>query len=75
MKLYTTVTIMSTDTGYANADVKLFKDSSAATQSANNDIDRYAREYQGIVTDRSRNYYIMKSDLMTVKIKIEEHEI
>ena len=75
MKLYTTVTIMSTDTGYANADVKLFKDSSSATQSANNDIDRYAREYQGIVTDRSRNYYIMKSDLMTVKIKIEEHEI
>lgn len=75
MKIYSAVAVTSTDTGYANAKVKLLKSFEDAQKFANREIDNYARQYQGRVTDRTKLYYIMKSDLMTVKIRIEEHEL
>lgn len=74
MKIYV-VQILVEDIDSNSCSVEVFKNLKDAQRYANDEIDSYAMDYDGDVTERSNLYYTMESGDTYVTISIEEKEI
>lgn len=74
MNIYIVICEIQGDT-YFNSWVKPYKDLGQAQQRAEREINNYAVQYRGRVVERSKPYYLMQSDICTVKIRVEKHEV
>ena len=67
--------ILVEDIDYNSCSVHLFKTLEEAQRFADGEIDDYAQDYDGNVTERASHYYEMAAGDTYVTIKIEEHEL
>ena len=75
MNIYVVKTLVEGGIDKNSCSVELFKDFKAASDYANEEIDRYADDYNGNVVDRAYVYFSMQSGDVNVTIEIENHEI
>ena len=67
--------VLIEDIDLNSCSVEVFPTLDGARKWADKEIDSYASEYDGSVTERADNYYVMKSGDTYVSIEVEEKEI
>jgi hypothetical protein len=75
MKKVYVAKILVEDIDSNSCSVELFSELDTAKKWADEEIDVYAEDYNGSVTERADLYYAMKSGDTYVTIEIEEKEI